>query len=108
MDLVPLLPTSAVWHLNNTWTSLQGACTRKSCPQLGEPQNSQIFYIHGTFQFGSQAYYVCNEGYNLIGTKILYCYLSGNNVEWSDSPSQCESKYIISLEFREAVLNFSA
>ncbi|ELK29571.1 Membrane cofactor protein [Myotis davidii] len=88
--LVPVLPTSAVCQPDNTWTPLQEACTRKSCPQLAEPQNAQVFFTHGTFQFGSQAHYVCNEGYNLIGVDILYCNVSGNNVEWSDSPPQCE------------------
>ncbi|XP_023604770.1 membrane cofactor protein-like, partial [Myotis lucifugus] len=88
--LIPVLPTSAVCQPDNTWTPLQEACTRKSCPQLVEPQNAQVFFTHGTFQFGSQAHYVCNEGYNLIGVDILYCNVSGNNVEWSDSPPQCE------------------
>ncbi|XP_014387087.1 PREDICTED: complement receptor type 1-like, partial [Myotis brandtii] len=104
--LIPVLPTSAVCQPDNTWTPLQEACTRKSCPQLVEPQNAQVFFTHGTFQFGSQAHYVCNEGYNLIGVDILYCNVSGNNVEWSDSPPQCESKYILSLEFKEVVRKF--
>ncbi|XP_039732395.1 membrane cofactor protein-like isoform X2 [Pteropus medius] len=63
---------------------------KKSCPQLEEPLNGQIIYVNRTFQFGSQAHYVCNEGFILRGTKILYCELSGSNVDWSDNPPECE------------------
>ncbi|XP_032949319.1 LOW QUALITY PROTEIN: membrane cofactor protein-like [Rhinolophus ferrumequinum] len=88
--VVPPLTTSTVCQPDNTWAPFQEVCTRKLCPQLGEPQNGQIIYINGTFEFGPQAYYVCNEGYYLIGTKIIYCELSGDTVDWSDSPTQCE------------------
>nr|KAF6290364.1 CD46 molecule [Myotis myotis] len=75
---------------NSTWFPVDEACYKKTCPQLGEPLNGEVVYVNGTTTFGSQAHYVCNEGYNLIGVDILYCNVSGNNVEWSDSPPQCE------------------
>ena len=40
----------------------------------------------------------------MIGSRILYCEISGNNVIWGDNPPLCESKYILSLEHRAAVL----
>ncbi|ELK19612.1 Membrane cofactor protein [Pteropus alecto] len=88
--IMPLLATFAICQRDNTWTPLQEACTRKSCPQLEEPLNGQIIYVNRTFQFGSQAHYVCNEGFHLLGTKLLYCELSGSNVDWSDNPPACE------------------
>ncbi|XP_015420008.1 PREDICTED: membrane cofactor protein-like [Myotis davidii] len=89
--IVPLVPTTAVCQPDNTWAPpLQEACTEKTCPQLGEPLNGEVVYVNGTTTFGSQAHYVCNAGYYLLGTKNLYCEISGNNVEWSDSPPQCE------------------
>ncbi|XP_036893304.1 membrane cofactor protein-like isoform X2 [Sturnira hondurensis] len=88
--IVPPLPVSSVCQPDNTWEPLQDACRKKPCPQLQDPTNGQVNYVNGTYQFGSQAHYVCNKGYYLIGTKILYCELSGTTVEWSGSPPQCE------------------
>ncbi|XP_036091169.1 C4b-binding protein alpha chain-like [Rousettus aegyptiacus] len=88
--ILPFLATSAVCQPDKTWTHLQEACTKILCPQLGELQNGQIIYSHGTFQLGSQAHYICNEGYYLLGTKVLYCEHSGDHVDWSDNPPQCE------------------
>ncbi|XP_011384249.2 membrane cofactor protein-like isoform X1 [Pteropus vampyrus] len=88
--ILSYVTTTAVCQPDNTWTTLQEACTKKSCPQLEEPLNGQIIYVNRTFQFGSQAHYICNEGFHLLGTKILYCELSGSNVDWSDNSPECE------------------
>ncbi|XP_054567726.1 membrane cofactor protein-like isoform X1 [Eptesicus fuscus] len=87
----PVLPTSAVCQPDNTWApALQEACTKKSCPQPREPPNGKIVYVSETMEFGSQAHYACNQGYYLVGAKILHCELSGNDVEWSEEPPRCE------------------
>ncbi|KAK1329347.1 hypothetical protein QTO34_011531 [Cnephaeus nilssonii] len=72
-------------------TSSPEACTRKSCPQLTEPVNGRV---EGTFQFGSQANYSCNEGYYLLGNPVLYCELSGNDVAWSGNPHSVKVKIL--------------
>ncbi|XP_059946961.1 membrane cofactor protein-like isoform X3 [Mesoplodon densirostris] len=86
----PPLPTSAVCQDDNMWSVLQEACTRKQCPNLGDPANGQIKYPNGSILFGSQAHYVCNDGYFLIGPSILYCDISESTVSWSDNPPICE------------------
>ncbi|XP_054567407.1 membrane cofactor protein-like isoform X2 [Eptesicus fuscus] len=87
--IVPLVrPTATVCQADGTWApALREACTRKSCPQPTEPVNGRV---EGTFQFGSQANYSCNEGYYLLGKPVLYCELFGNDVAWSGDPPQCE------------------
>ncbi|KAK1329348.1 hypothetical protein QTO34_011532 [Cnephaeus nilssonii] len=89
--IVPALPVTAVCQADGTWApALQEACTKKTCQQIGEPVNGDVVYANGTMEFGAQAHFKCNEGYYLLGPKILYCELAGNNVEWSDNPPACE------------------
>eukprot|EP00069_Balaena_mysticetus_P021554 bmy_13671T0 len=78
----PSLSTSAVCEANNTWSLLQEACTRKQCPNPGDPINGQVQYPNGNILFGSQVHYVCNDGYFLIGPSIRYCDISGSTVDW--------------------------
>ncbi|XP_035871638.1 membrane cofactor protein-like [Phyllostomus discolor] len=81
---------SSVCRSDNTWEPLHEACAKKLCLDLGDPTNGKVVYVNGTHEFGSQAHYVCNDGYYLIGKKILHCVLSGTTVEWSGNPPQCE------------------
>ncbi|XP_036893312.1 membrane cofactor protein-like [Sturnira hondurensis] len=85
--IVPPLATSSTCQPNNTWEPLQEACRRKPCPQPREPLNGQV---SGTFQFGSEANYTCNEGYYLVGKATLHCEISGDTVAWDDDPPHCE------------------
>lgn len=87
MRIVPFLSTTAVCQADNTWTPLQEACKRKPCPQLADPLNGRV---NGTFLFGSQAHFVCNEGFHLVGREILHCDLAENSVAWDGDPPHCE------------------
>ncbi|XP_017916288.1 PREDICTED: membrane cofactor protein isoform X7 [Capra hircus] len=73
-----------------TWSSLQEGCKRKQCSNLADPINGQVIFVNGSVEFGSQAHYVCNQGYYLIGTSISHCDISGNDVGWTDYPPTCE------------------
>ncbi|XP_068841781.1 membrane cofactor protein-like isoform X7 [Capricornis sumatraensis] len=75
---------------NKTWSSLQEGCKRKQCSNLADPINGQVIFVNGSTEYGSQAHYVCNQGYYLIGTSISHCDISGNGVGWSDYPPTCE------------------
>nr|XP_012806956.1 membrane cofactor protein-like [Jaculus jaculus] len=75
----------------NGWPLLSKAvCLRKSCPRQNDPVNGQINLLNGSTEFGTQIEFVCNEGFFLIGKKILLCLLKGSGVHWSDNPPHCE------------------
>ncbi|XP_043341869.1 membrane cofactor protein-like isoform X2 [Cervus canadensis] len=88
--IIPLRSRSAVCEDDNTWSALEEACTRKSCPNLGDPMNGQVYFVNGSILFGSQAHFVCNQGFYLIGERILHCEISENNVSWNDDSPICE------------------
>nr|XP_031545849.1 membrane cofactor protein isoform X4 [Vicugna pacos] len=89
-SLSPGSNISTVCWKNNTWSPLQESCKKKSCLNLGDPTNGIVNYVNGSIEFGSQAHYVCNDGYYLIGSAILYCQASDDSMDWSDRPPKCE------------------
>ncbi|XP_060034352.1 membrane cofactor protein-like isoform X2 [Erinaceus europaeus] len=96
------LPTHIVCQDDNTWTPLQEACTRKSCPQIEDPVNGRVAYRDRSRLFGSQAHFTCNEGFSLSGQNTLFCELSENHVKWSADPPQCKK---VTCEAPPAIAN---
>ncbi|XP_025721640.1 membrane cofactor protein isoform X4 [Callorhinus ursinus] len=77
---------------NHSWYPLEEACFRKECNTPGL-ENGEVFAPNYTFQFDSEAYFYCNEGYYLSGKKALLCELRGDDVFWSDEFPKCYRIY---------------
>nr|XP_045726555.1 membrane cofactor protein-like [Mirounga angustirostris] len=77
---------------NHSWYPLEEACFRKECNTPGL-ENGEVFAPNFTFQFDSEAYFYCNEGYYLSGKKALLCELRGDDVFWSDEFPKCYRIY---------------
>ncbi|XP_030668938.1 membrane cofactor protein isoform X4 [Nomascus leucogenys] len=88
---IPPLATHTICDRNHTWLPVSDdACYRETCPYLGDPLNGQAILANGTYEFGYQIHFICNEGYYLIGKEILYCELKGSVAIWSGKPPICE------------------
>ncbi|KAM5262564.1 membrane cofactor protein-like [Ctenodactylus gundi] len=84
-------PTFAVCSADGKWPPLSNdACSKKSCPVATDPLNGRVNPLNGSFEVGNQVQFVCNEGYDLIGKKILHCVLQDSKVLWSDNAPLCE------------------
>ncbi|XP_069931017.1 membrane cofactor protein-like [Oryctolagus cuniculus] len=85
------LPKFITCQENQQWSQISNdTCYKKSCPRQPEPLNSQVNVVNGSYEYGNQIEYVCNEGYHLIGERILYCQVSDTGMQWSGSPPRCE------------------
>ncbi|XP_034866328.1 membrane cofactor protein-like isoform X10 [Mirounga angustirostris] len=80
---------------NHSWYPLEEACFRKECNTPGL-ENGEVFAPNFTFQFDSEAYFYCNEGYYLSGKKALLCELRGDDVFWSDEFPKC---YMVKCDY---------
>uniref|UniRef100_A0A8D1DXA3 Membrane cofactor protein n=1 Tax=Sus scrofa TaxID=9823 RepID=A0A8D1DXA3_PIG len=77
---------------NGSWTPIDEACFRKSCPKP-TIEHGEIYAPQRNFEFESEVHISCIEGYHLKGKGILTCQLIGQDVFWSDRMPQCERVY---------------
>ncbi|XP_075052309.1 zona pellucida sperm-binding protein 3 receptor-like isoform X2 [Mixophyes fleayi] len=71
---------------DNTWSSLEIFCTRKSCGNPGEVENADMQAEN--FLFGSKVTYVCFQGYRMISKRnYRECLADG---KWSNFLPKCE------------------
>ncbi|XP_017381028.1 membrane cofactor protein isoform X9 [Cebus imitator] len=62
----------------------------KVCHYIPNPLHGQAILANGTYSFGNQLHFICNDGYYLIGKEILYCELKGSDAVWSSKPPICQ------------------
>ncbi|XP_011745273.1 membrane cofactor protein isoform X10 [Macaca nemestrina] len=60
------------------------------CPHIRDPLNGEAILANGSYEFGAELHFICNEGYYLIGKDILYCELKDTVAIWSGKPPLCE------------------
>ncbi|XP_069824058.1 E-selectin-like [Dendropsophus ebraccatus] len=83
----------------NCWPGFYGAnCANAvSCRPLQSPSHGVYICSDtlGSFQYNSICNFSCEEGFELSGTRSLFCQSSGN---WSDSTPTCEAISCSALE----------
>ncbi|XP_010339293.1 membrane cofactor protein isoform X3 [Saimiri boliviensis] len=83
--------THTVCDRNHTWLPISDApCVKKVCHYIPNPAHGQAILANGTYSFGNQLHFICNDGYYLIGKAILYCELKGSDAVWSGRPPICQ------------------
>ncbi|XP_043778873.1 membrane cofactor protein-like [Cervus elaphus] len=83
---------SATCEPNGSWSRIEEACLRKSCPDI-KVKHGKVVAPNETFEWESEAHISCDEGYFLRGKPIIVCNLIGENVSWSDTIPHCEKIY---------------
>ncbi|CAI9179898.1 unnamed protein product [Rangifer tarandus platyrhynchus] len=83
---------SATCEPNGSWSRIEEACLRKSCPDP-KVKHGKVVAPNETFEWESEAHISCDEGYFLRGKPIIVCNLIGENVSWSDTIPHCEKIY---------------
>ncbi|XP_015453156.1 membrane cofactor protein-like, partial [Pteropus alecto] len=81
--VLPFLATSAICQSDNTWTHLREACTIDMADSIDHFSCVELLLHSRNKSHLFMTYY-------LHGTKVLYCEHSGDQVDWSDNPPQCE------------------
>jgi CUB/sushi domain-containing protein len=67
------------------WSGTLPVCTEiLECPDPGIPVNGRR--INDAFTIGSLVYYVCNDGYDIIGSNGRRCQVNGH---WTGTPASC-------------------
>ncbi|XP_003893219.1 membrane cofactor protein isoform X7 [Papio anubis] len=88
---IPPLATHSICDRNHTWLPVSDdGCYREMCPHIQDPVNGEAILVNGSYEFGSELHFICNEGYYLIGKDILYCELKDTVAIWSGKPPLCE------------------
>ncbi|KAM4861112.1 membrane cofactor protein-like [Thomomys bottae] len=86
------LPMVTTCDKNLTWTPITDTvCGRNLCTALQNPAFGSVSYPTGSWAWGHQANFACNEGYYLIGQSILQCVLEySSEPTWYGTPPRCE------------------
>nr|O62837.2 RecName: Full=Membrane cofactor protein; AltName: CD_antigen=CD46; Flags: Precursor [Saguinus oedipus] len=83
--------THSICDRNHTWLPISDEpCVRKVCHYIPNPLHGEAILANGSYSFGNQLHFICNDGYYLIGKEILYCELKGSDAVWSGRPPICQ------------------
>ncbi|XP_060596340.1 sushi, von Willebrand factor type A, EGF and pentraxin domain-containing protein 1-like [Ruditapes philippinarum] len=71
------------------WSDYTTYCQIKDCGVVLPPANGDIVLHQNSTVYGSNATYICDEGYNMIGQANITCEASGN---WDNKTTSCKIK----------------
>uniref|UniRef100_A0A6I8NFJ9 Sushi domain-containing protein n=1 Tax=Ornithorhynchus anatinus TaxID=9258 RepID=A0A6I8NFJ9_ORNAN len=75
--------------LENYQWSKEVFCTPRSCGNPDQPDFGRV-HIPKDMLFGATVYYLCDEGYRMIGEASRVCEISDGGVAWSNELPICE------------------
>ncbi|XP_070601676.1 complement component receptor 1-like protein [Erythrolamprus reginae] len=82
--------TASTCFSNYTWSSVPVFCKGQSCGDPGTPDNGDRILMD--FLLKAKVNFMCNEGYELIGSPTIQCLsrsFSNNTVVWKPKPPIC-------------------
>ncbi|XP_048352493.1 complement receptor type 1-like isoform X4 [Sphaerodactylus townsendi] len=88
-DSIPGMSPVITCLQNNSWSEVPIFCRGKSCGDPGKPENGRVVIVTDLL-YRSKVNFICDDGYQLIGSPFTQCSMKSNAAKWDKEPPDCQ------------------
>uniref|UniRef100_A0ACB8F5A8 Uncharacterized protein n=1 Tax=Sphaerodactylus townsendi TaxID=933632 RepID=A0ACB8F5A8_9SAUR len=90
-DSIPGMSPVITCLQNNSWSEVPIFCRGKSCGDPGKPENGRVVIVTDLL-YRSKVNFICDDGYQLIGSPFTQCSMKSNAAKWDKEPPDCQHR----------------